>query len=66
MRILDHEGREIGKVKGRRSLSTTDPGLERVWSEEIVPFSTLPDDAFLSRCESVLAASGFTCEIYDP
>lgn len=65
MRILDPEGLEIGKVKGRRSLSTTDPRLTKVWSEEIIPFTTLPDGEFFSRCRSVLAASGFTCEIYD-
>lgn len=66
MRILDDEGREIGKVKGRRSLSTTDPRLERIWNEDIIPFSTLPDSEFFSRCGSVLTAHGFTCELYDP
>lgn len=66
MRILDPEGREIGKVKGRRSLSTTDPRLTQVWSEEIIPFTTLPDGEFFSRCGSVLKTHGFGCEIYDP
>ena len=66
MRIFDIEGREIGKIKGRRSLSTTDPRLERVWSEEIVPLSALPDGEFFSRCGSILSTHGFPCELYDP
>lgn len=66
MRILDLDGREIGKVKGRRSLSTADSWLEQIWNDEIIPISTLPDGEFFSRCGSVLAAHGFSCEHYDP
>lgn len=66
LRIFDGAGREIGKVKGRRSLSTDNPDLERIWAEEILPFSTLPDGEFFPRCRSVLETHGFLCELFDP
>ncbi|MCU0631958.1 MAG: YkgJ family cysteine cluster protein [Methanolinea sp.] len=65
MRIFDQEGSEVGMVKGRRSLSTEDPRVRRIWDDEIVPFSTLSEDRFLNHCRSVLAVNGYGCEIYD-
>lgn len=66
MRILDREGRERGRVKGRHSLSTDDALLEKVWTVEIAPHSTIPDDEFFPLCQSILATRGYVCEIFDP
>lgn len=66
MRILDREGQEAGKVKGRRTISTNDPRLEEVWNNEIVQYSTLPDREFSARCQSIIAIHGYVCEIFDP
>ncbi|OPX72613.1 MAG: hypothetical protein A4E39_01428 [Methanoregulaceae archaeon PtaB.Bin152] len=65
MRILDEAGSEVGKVKGKSSLSTADPVLRQIWEREVLPSSTLPEAQFARHCRTVLASHGYTCEQFD-
>jgi Fe-S-cluster containining protein len=59
LRITGSGGKEAGRVKGRRDLETEDPGLRKIWEEEIRPLSSLPDDEFFARCRQVLRKHGY-------
>lgn len=65
MKIFSPGGSDVGMVKGKSSLATDDPLLRRIWEEEVAPASALPEDQFARHCRAVLAAHGYTCEVYD-
>lgn len=65
MRIFDGDDREVGKVKGRRSLSTEDAALRQCWDESIVPFKTDNDVVWRGEVVEVLDRAGYLVEIYE-
>lgn len=65
MRILDREGKEAGKVKGRRDLQTDDPRLLEIWTREILNPGDLPDPVFKKKAGSVLADHGYRLDLME-
>jgi Fe-S-cluster containining protein len=65
MRIFASDGREAGKVKGRRSLTTEDAALRRCWEESVVPLATDDDTAWKSDVAAVLERAGYRVEVYE-
>lgn len=65
MRIVDRKGNEAGLVRGRRSLSSADPLLVKIWEEEVMPSGVCSDAEFARRCQEVLEGHGYRCEVYD-
>jgi len=65
MRIRDGTGQEVGRVKGRSSLESSDPRLVQLWNDAVAPLAGLPGDEFASRCRGILASHGFDLEIFD-
>ena len=65
MRIFAGDGREAGKVKGRRSLTTEDAALRRCWEESVVPLATDDDTAWKSDVAAVLERAGYRVEVYE-
>jgi len=65
MRIFDQSGREIGKIKGKVSISTNDPRLKEVW-ECVTPETAADDDAAWRRAAAeALEKEGYLAEIYE-
>lgn len=65
MRIFAGDGREAGKVKGRRSLVTEDAALRRCWEEGVAPLKTDNDVAWRSEVAAVLGRAGYRVEAYE-
>jgi Fe-S-cluster containining protein len=65
MRIFAGDGREAGKVKGRRSLVTEDAALRRCWEEGVAPLKTDNDVAWRSEVAAVLGRAGYQVEAYE-
>lgn len=65
MRIFAGDGREVGKVKGRRSLVTEDAALRRCWEEGVAPLKTENDVAWRSEVAAVLGRAGYRVEAYE-
>jgi hypothetical protein len=59
LRILDRKGHEIGRIQGRRSLNSDDPGLVRVWSEHIESLREEDDGAWLEKLKGELKKAGY-------
>jgi uncharacterized protein len=64
MRIYRPEGRAVGTVKGRRSLSTDDPGLRDLWNAEIAGLNIEHDGTWDLRVRDILEKAGFSVELY--
>jgi Fe-S-cluster containining protein len=65
MRIFTHDGQEVGKVKGRRSLVTEDAALRRCWEESVVPLGTDDDIAWQSEVATALGQAGYRIDTYE-
>jgi Fe-S-cluster containining protein len=65
MRIFAPDGREAGKVKGRRSLDTEDAVLRRCWEESVVPLGTDDDLVWRSEVTGILGRAGYRVEAYE-
>jgi len=65
MRIFAGDGREVGKVKGRRSLVTEDAALRRCWEESVAPLGTDNDVAWRSEVITILGRAGYRVEAYE-
>ncbi|MDV4342616.1 YkgJ family cysteine cluster protein [Methanoculleus sp. YWC-01] len=65
MRIFAPDGREAGKVKGRRSLDTEDAVLRRCWEESVVPLGTDDDLVWRSEVAGILGRAGYRVEAYE-
>jgi len=65
MRIFAGDGREVGKVKGRRSLVTEDAALRRCWEESVAPLGTDNDVAWRSEVIAILGRAGYRVEAYE-
>jgi len=65
MRIFAGDGREVGKVKGRRSLVTEDAALRRCWEESVAPLGTDNDVAWRSEVIAILGRAGYGVEAYE-
>ncbi|HOI13623.1 MAG TPA: YkgJ family cysteine cluster protein [Methanoculleus sp.] len=65
MRIFTSDGREAGKVKGRRSLDTEDAALRRCWEESVAPLGTDDDIAWRSEVAGILGRAGYRVEAYE-
>lgn len=65
MRIFDSGGREVGKVKGRRSLVTEDAAFRRCWDEGVAPLAIDDDIAWRTEVATVLGRAGYRVEAYE-
>ena len=65
MRIFAGDGREAGKVKGRRSLVTEDAILRRCWEESVAPLATDDDIAWGAEVAGILGRAGYRVETYE-
>jgi uncharacterized protein len=65
VRIYQADGTEAGKVKGRRSLSTEDSELRRIWDEAIGSLGIDDDIAWRKAMISVLNGAGYRLEVYE-
>ncbi len=65
MRIFAGDGREVGKVKGRRSLVTEDAALQQCWNESIAPLMIESDTAWRAKVSEVLGRAGYRVEAYE-
>ncbi len=65
MRIFGPDGREVGKVKGRRSLDTGDAALRRCWDESIAPLTTDDDIVWRTEVTGTLERAGYRVEAYE-
>jgi len=65
MRIFDSSGQEAGKVKGRRSLETTDADLARFWAEGVAPLGIDDDIVWKSEVAAILGRAGYRVEAYE-
>jgi Fe-S-cluster containining protein len=65
MRIFAADGREAGKVKGRRSLETGDDALRRCWDESVAPLATEDDIAWRAEVAGILGRAGYRVETYE-
>jgi len=65
IQIADALGRPIGRVSGRRSLSTDNPNLQDCWDEQIRPLQIPDDRAWQRLVGTLLRRAGFTVKIYD-
>ncbi|HTY15755.1 MAG TPA: YkgJ family cysteine cluster protein [Methanoregulaceae archaeon] len=64
MRIYRPDGQVAGTVKGRRSLSSDDPGLRELWNAEIAALSTEHDGTWDLQVKKILQNAGFTVDLY--
>jgi len=65
MQIADLQGERIGKVSGRRSLSTTHPGLLTCWEQQVRPITSPDDRTWLRQAGTILRRAGYQVKIYD-
>ncbi len=65
MRIFNADGEEVGRVKGRRSLDTTDAVLRRCWDEGVSPLAIDDDIVWRDEVARVLGQSGYRVEAYE-
>jgi hypothetical protein len=65
MRIF-HGGKNLaGTIKGRRSLSTTDPELEKLWNDRIRLLEIGEDGQWDMRVKKFLEDAGYLVELYN-
>lgn len=64
MQIADKQAKPIGKVSGRRSLSTDDPALQVCW-EQVKHIMIQDDRAWLQKAGALLIEAGYQVKIYD-
>jgi Fe-S-cluster containining protein len=62
MVIRDTNGTEVGKVKGRRSLDSTDPVLTAIWQERIEGSHITNERQFLHSVNLALREHGYRAE----
>jgi Fe-S-cluster containining protein len=60
--IFDVTGKEVGRVKGRRSLETAEPELVAAWETGLPARANLDDRTFLRQMSAVLNAAGYRVE----
>ena len=65
MQIAGRQGDRIGKVSGRRSLSTVDPELQACWEQQVRPLTSPDDGAWLQQAGAILRRAGYQVKIYD-
>ncbi len=59
-RILDREGREAGRIQGRRHLKSDNPDLVRFWKEHIEPIQEEDENAWKERMKEELIKAGYS------
>jgi len=64
MRIFRGEKNLVGTIKGRRSLTTTDPDLEQLWNDRVRLLRIEEDGQWDIKVKSILEESGYTVELY--
>jgi hypothetical protein len=64
MRIYRGGKNLAGTIKGRRSLSTTDPDLEKLWNDRIRLLKIEEDEQWDIKVKTVLEDAGYTVELY--
>jgi hypothetical protein len=65
MIIRTRDGIEIGRVRGRRDLSTADASLRQLWDNEIKPVRASDDSRWLEVVAASLGKAGYLAEICD-
>jgi len=65
MQIADRQGEPIGKVSGRRSLSTSNADLQVCWERQVKPVAAPDDRAWLQQTAAILRRAGYQVKIYD-
>jgi Fe-S-cluster containining protein len=58
-RILDRDGREAGRVKGRRALETADECLRGLWDRRIASLTITDDLLWEEKAREILAEEGY-------
>jgi uncharacterized protein len=64
MRIYSPDGQVAGTVKGRRSLSTDNPDLRKIWDADVPALSTEHDGTWDLQVKEILEKAGFTVDLY--
>lgn len=64
MRVYQGEKNLIGTIKGRRSLSTMDPDLEKLWNDRIRLLGIDEDGQWDMKVKKILEDSGYIVELY--
>ena len=64
MRVYQGEKNLIGTIKGRRSLSTMDPDLEKLWNDRIRLLGIEEDGQWDMKVKKILEDSGYIVELY--
>lgn len=65
MRIYGSDGRAVGSVKGRRSLSTADAALKDCWENHISSIVTDEEKTWKEQVRAALREHGYRVEIYE-
>lgn len=65
MRIFRGGKTLSGSIKGRRSLSTADPDLEKLWNDRIRSLQIEDDGQWDIKVKTVLEDAGYTVELYN-
>jgi uncharacterized protein len=65
MQIADRQGEPIGKVSGRRSLSTANPDLQVCWEQQVKPLISPDDRAWMQQTAAILRRAGYQVRVYD-
>ncbi len=60
--LYDRDGAVAGRIKGRRSLDTTDPVLRELWDSTIAAIQPSPDAEWLVRVKRALEPYGYSIE----
>ncbi len=64
MRIYRGGKNLVGTLKGRRSLSTSDPDLEKIWEDRIRSLGITEDGQWDMSVKKILDSAGYTVELY--
>jgi Fe-S-cluster containining protein len=64
MRIFSREGISAGTIKGRRSLSTENDSLLKVWDTRIRPLDIGNDGQWDMKVKEILESEGYKVELY--
>jgi len=65
MRVFSSGGNPEGTVKGRRSLTTGNPDLRKIWDTLVVPLHEEHDGRWNMLVKTILEKAGFIVELYE-
>ena len=65
MRIFSPGGHLEGTVKGRRSLTTSNPDLRNTWDTRVAPVHEEHDGRWNMLAREILEKAGFVVELYE-